>query len=92
MKTFISIIAFLLACSTAEATLLNLQPGATVGKDAQLTNAYNQSSQNLGNYQDLVTNWGDNGRSIGLIEFDLSGIVTGSVIHSAILSNLATIT
>ena len=68
----------------SQATVLTLQPDN--GKDAQITLAFDQGGANFGDGSDLIINWADNGRSVGLIEFDLSGLPAGAVIASATLS------
>jgi hypothetical protein len=68
----------------AGATSIVLIPGPAAGKDAQIDNG--SPANNYGNEQSLTVNWGLNSRSIGLIEFDLSSIATGSTITDATLS------
>lgn len=54
------------------------------GIDTQLVNDY-RADWNYGSYSDLITNWGNNLRSIGLLRFDLSSIDAGSQVNSAVL-------
>jgi len=70
---------------SANAILLELTPGPTDGKDAQISNG-STSDDNFGTYNDLIINWLGNLRSIGLIEFDLSVIPSNATINSAELS------
>jgi len=70
---------------SANAILLELTPGSTDGKDAQISNGIT-SDNNYGTYTDLIVNWSGNLRSIGLIEFDLSVIPSNATINSATLS------
>lgn len=76
--------AMAVAAGTAGAAVLVLQPGD--GKDAQITSAFNQGDVNFGGHPELIINWADNGRSVGLIEFDLGALPAGAVVTSATLS------
>ena len=71
-----------LVAGLSHASPLILQPGD--GKDAEIDNTVPDS--NLGTNDDLVINWFDNGRSIGLIEFDLSSLPANAQVTSATLS------
>jgi hypothetical protein len=71
-----------LAASSAHATPIVLQPAD--GKDAQLASG-SLADENF-SFSELVINWGDNLRSIGLLEFDLTGIPAGLTINNATLS------
>jgi len=77
--------ALALGTSPALAATITLQPDDTVGKDAEISDGAN-ADFNGGALFDLILNWNGNLRSIGLIEFDLSAIPTGSTINSATLS------
>jgi hypothetical protein len=68
----------------AHATVVTLQPDGSVGKDAEIDTS--SASTNKGGDADLIINWGDNARSIGLIQFDLSSIPSGATTTSATLS------
>src|SRR5262245_59518500 len=72
------------AASSAFASIQVLQPGAAAGKDAEIDTA--GPTNNFGDNSSLIINWGGVFRSIGLIEFDLSSIPSGSTINSATLS------
>lgn len=76
--------AAITAAGVSTAAIVTLQPND--GKDAQITPAFGQSNSNFGSFQDLITNWGDNGRSVGLVEFDLSTLPAGANVTSATLS------
>lgn len=73
------------------AQTLTLQPGPA-GKDAEIFSCVpcGYSTRNFGNIGDLcAVSWTNNGNSSkirGLIQFDLSGIPTGSIINDARLS------
>ncbi len=58
---------------------------SSADQDAEITDAYSFDATNFGSGQYLVENWGDNGRSIGLVQFDLSGLPGGATINSATL-------
>ncbi len=70
---------------SANAILLELTPGSTDGKDAQISNG-STSGYNYGTYSGVILNWVGDLRSIGLIEFDLSLIPGNATINSAELS------
>lgn len=69
---------------TVDAGLVTLNPGPTDGKDAALTSG--TPWLNVGDNTSFILNWGGDFRSIGLIEFDLSAVPSGSTINSAVLS------
>ena len=83
MKKFsqlVSVALMLGVAGAASAVPVTLQPGPE-GKDAQLVNG-SLSSSNIGNSQFLMDNWGGNLRAIGLVQFDLSSIPSGSAVSS----------
>jgi hypothetical protein len=73
-----------LAAAPAKAALIVLQPDGATGKDAQIDTL--SPNTNWGNLPQILINWFDNARSIGLIEFSLGAIPVGSVVTSATLS------
>lgn len=80
-------VAALVFTHAAHAAVLTLQPDN--GIDAQLVNdqgAFGLASTNYGSYSNLITNWGGNLRSIGLIQFDLSALPAGAMVSSATLA------
>jgi hypothetical protein len=79
-----SVLVLAVGNSTAQAASIVLKPDATAGKDAEINNG--SPNINRGFDNDVVINWGDGSRSIGLIEFDLSAIAPGSTVNSATLS------
>ncbi|MDD1620868.1 MAG: DNRLRE domain-containing protein [Methylococcaceae bacterium] len=83
-KIFVLILLVLsgFAASSAHATPIVLQPAD--GKDTQLANDI--LGDDNWNTLDLIMNWSDNLRSIGLLEFDLTGIPSGLTVNSATLS------
>lgn len=86
MKLFsLSLICVSLALFVAptQAAIQILKPGAE-GKDVQLTNI--DPTLNRGNSESLIVSRTLGVRSIGLVEFDLSSIPSGSTINSATLS------
>lgn len=80
---FIMLLLFPL-CVPANATILTLQPDGASGIDAQIADGV-YSSNNFADDGNLIINWIDNNRSIGLIQYDLSQIPDGSSVDSAIL-------
>ena len=74
---------FALSASAAHAVLINIQPDGLAGKDAEINDGSPDS--NFGGRDDLIINWFDNSRSIGLIEFDLSVVPEGATINLATL-------
>jgi len=83
VKTLLSSAIAVAYGATTQAAVLTLQPDD--GKDAQVANG-GQADSNFGSYDNLITNWGGNLRSIGLVEFDLSALPAGASIVSATLS------
>lgn len=77
-------VGLLTGLTAAQAVLINIQPGGAAGKDAQISDDVTANT-NFGTNQRLIINWSGNFRSIGLVEFDLSGIPTGATINSATL-------
>jgi hypothetical protein len=75
--------ALLTGAGPAQAVSVTLQPGD--GKDTSLANG-SLANSNFGTDQRVVVNWSGNLRSIGLVEFDLSGVPSGVSISSATLS------
>jgi hypothetical protein len=71
--------------SIASATVIALQPNGAAGKDAEINSEFPDAATGLFETY-LIVHWAGNARSIGLIEFDLSGIPSGSTISSATLS------
>lgn len=90
LATFLIGSAILTSSLKAQSTL-TLQPGPA-GKDAEVFSCVpcGYSTRNFGNIGDLcAVSWTNNGNSSkirGLIQFDLSGIPSGSVINDARLS------
>jgi hypothetical protein len=87
LKTVLPAALLLLAAANAEAAFISIQPGPE-GKDANI-GSDGLSGQNFGDLSDIVINWGGGNpspRSIGLVEFDLSTIPTGSAVSSATLT------
>jgi len=85
-RKVVFVIFLMLSSSSALATIMELQPGLIEAKDAQIVN--DNGTKANSNYQSpyLITNWTNNYRSIGLIQFDLGDIPNDVEIVSASLS------